>query len=1496
MSDTDNSPPLDTTARDVCCEHFESAWRAWHDGEEAPRWQAFLPALGEPCDAELIFFLVALDVECRAKARLPALLTERYIEHPRLQHDDARLDAGQQVELIRWEYEQRWKYGQRARRGDYQAAFPQHADALRDLKPRSCCPQCGQPIALEESAQTLRCPQCATDSPVTWASPPFVAAIPPSPNGPSGLDLRDYPLIEPPIGVGGMGGVYRASDPALGRDLAVKVMSADLHGHPSAERRFLREARVTGSLQHPGIVAVYNLGQLPDGRLHYTMRLVKGETFADILKEKAGRPEGWPELLRIFEKVCQAVAYAHSKRVIHRDLKPANVMVGKFGEVQVMDWGLAKLLTEDDIPAEPEGTPEREGTQIQTESADRSVNLTRAGREMGTPAYMPPEQALGEWDAVNERADVFALGAILCEILTGKPPYGGSNWQETLRRAKRGDLSEGLGQLERRGAEVTLTALCRECLASAREDRPRNAGVVAKRVGEYQAEVQERLRRAELERVAAEARTAEEQARTREALARVAAERRARQRLLALAAAVLLLVGGGVAGFWWQRWKQERADQAVINGLAQVELLEQQARADHLQTDKYHLALEASHAAAKLAEGASYPLRQSAEELVTRLSQEEIDAKKDQKLLSSLLEVRGPREGPKHAREQNGMMIALGEPTAEELYAAAFRAWGLEVDTTPVADAVTQIKKRPQVVVTEIIAALDEWASERQRQSKSKGEWQHLAALASGLEGEPDAKRRELREILARNRLPVQRALAVLSIALRPVPLPMEVPLGDDRIRIRQLAERIDPATESVLSLIMLTRALRVSGEDALAERLLRAAIGARPREVVLNHSLALLLVAQEPPRWKESVEFFRVVRTLRPDLGVNLAKALIHSGRDREGLALLARLVKENSDNPFLHIQHGIALGEQGKLTEAEIACRKAIELQSDYPEAYYTLGVALSNQGKLAEAMVAYRKAIELKPDFAAAYSVLGVDLLHSRKLDEAEAACRKAIDIQPDLAIAYVNLGAVLADQRKLAAAVAVYRTAIELSPDLAEAYSNLGDTLREQGKLAEAVTAHRRAITLRPDLGGAYYNLGLALADQRKLDEAVATFRKAVELKPDLVKAYFNLGNALVLQKKLDEAATVYRKATELRSDYAKAYFNLGTVLAQQGKLDEAVVALRKAIELQPDFADAYGNLANALHEQGKLAEAVAACSKAIELQPDFALAYNTLGGSLAQQGKLEEAVVACRKAIELKPDFAVAYNTLGGSLAQQGKLEEAVVACRKAIELQPNLAVAYRNLALALIQQAQFTQALAALEKGIARLPANEPNRKQLQQIAQACQRLIMLDAQLTAVLGGTAEPNNAAQQIEFATLCALKKLHSAAARFYADAFSAEPKLAADLNQQHRYNAACSAALAANGRGKDARMLPDKVVGMFRRWAFRWLRDDLKDYSRDAKQKPQLKQVIQQRLAHWRTDSDLASVREPQALDRLHEDERAEWQALWRDVDELAKRVATNAKP
>src|SRR5262249_46489917 len=259
------------------------------------------------------------------------------------------------------------------------------------------------------------------------------------------------------IARGGMGAVLRGRDVDLGRDLAVKVLLEKHANRPEVARRFIEEAQIGGQLQHPGVVPVYDIGRFGE-RPFFTMKLVKGQTLAALLGERnwvprpeqgcegrgdserpehalrihaRGVPPDLPRFLTIALQVAQTMGYAHAKGVIHRDLKPANIMVGAFGEVQVMDWGLAKVLAEGGVADEEPASREREQsedvttirTARSTGSAGTFGTVTEAGSLLGTPAYMPPEQANGDIANLDRRADVFGLGAILCEILTGKPPY-----------------------------------------------------------------------------------------------------------------------------------------------------------------------------------------------------------------------------------------------------------------------------------------------------------------------------------------------------------------------------------------------------------------------------------------------------------------------------------------------------------------------------------------------------------------------------------------------------------------------------------------------------------------------------------------------------------------------------------------------------------------------------------------------------------------------------------------------------------------------------------------------------------------------------------------------------------------------------------------------------------------------------------------------------------------------------------------------------------------
>jgi WD40 repeat protein/serine/threonine protein kinase len=409
---------------------------------------------------------------------------------------------------------------------------------------------------------------------------------PPAPRAATGrLELQGE------IARGGMGAVLKGRDTDLGREVAVKVLLETHHDKTELLHRFVEEAQIHGQLQHPGIVPVYELGQFSDKRPYFTMKLVKGKTLAWLLAKRADPLEEQARFVGIFEQVCQTLGYAHSRGVIHRDLKPSNVMVGAFGEVQVMDWGLGKVLQEGQAakatgpaPLPGEVTFVRTNRSTGSSVANLSGSQTQVGSVLGTPAYMPPEQARGETDRLDERADVFGLAAILCEILTGKPPYTGDGLTQVWTKARNGDLAETFDRLDRCSADPELIALTRLALAAEPESRPRNAGELAESVAAYLHGVQEKLRIVELQRVEAQAR-AEEAGKQREladqlalAAQRQANEERRRQKMtLALAASILLILGGGGGGLFWAAQQKAAHDQHVSN--SQRELAEQKTEA-----------------------------------------------------------------------------------------------------------------------------------------------------------------------------------------------------------------------------------------------------------------------------------------------------------------------------------------------------------------------------------------------------------------------------------------------------------------------------------------------------------------------------------------------------------------------------------------------------------------------------------------------------------------------------------------------------------------------------------------------------------------------------------------------------------------------------------------------------------------------------------------------------------------------------------------------------
>ncbi len=292
---------------------------------------------------------------------------------------------------------------------------------------------------------------------------------------------------------GGIGRVLLVHDQHLGREIAMKELlpftdyvdeSMRLEKSPVRQSmalitRFLQEARVTGQLEHPSIVPVYELGRRRDGTLYYTMKLVRGRTLASAIREAETLPNRLA-LLSHFVDLCQAIAYSHSRRVIHRDIKPSNVMVGKFGETVVLDWGLAKVKDKKDEHA----SQIEETLKTLRLPAAAAGHETHAGQVLGTPTYMPPEQAAGQIDRIDERSDVYSLGAVLYTLLTGKYPYDGENASDTLNKVLVGP-PKPLLEVEP-NAPPELAAICERAMQRDAEKRYKDAKDLAEDIIRFQ--------------------------------------------------------------------------------------------------------------------------------------------------------------------------------------------------------------------------------------------------------------------------------------------------------------------------------------------------------------------------------------------------------------------------------------------------------------------------------------------------------------------------------------------------------------------------------------------------------------------------------------------------------------------------------------------------------------------------------------------------------------------------------------------------------------------------------------------------------------------------------------------------------------------------------------------------------------------------------------------------------------------------------------------------
>jgi serine/threonine protein kinase/Flp pilus assembly protein TadD len=1186
----------------------------------------------------------------------------------------------------------------------------------------------------------------------------------------AGSKIGPYKLLEQ-IGEGGFGVVFMAEQlEPVRRRVALKVVKPGMDSKQIIAR-FEAERQALALMDHPNIAKVLEAGATESGRPFFVMELVRGLPITDYCDQNQLTAR---QRLELFVPVCQAVQHAHQKGIIHRDIKPTNVLVTLHDGtpiVKVIDFGIAKAT----------------GQQLTEKTL-----FTNFAQMIGTPLYMSPEQAALSALDVDTRSDIYSLGVLLYELLTGTTPFDKARFREAafdeIRRIIREEdppkpstRISTLGQAsatvsaQRQSDPKRLSQLFRgdldwivmKALEKDRNGRYETASAFA-------ADVQRHLADESVE------------ARPPSALYKVRKFVRRNKRTLLIGAllgtALIIAIMAVAASIGWVA--RDRATRQILVELGVADDLKE---ADTWQRqEQWDKALDAlKRATARLEGSAQGPLQ---DQVATRRRDAAFVLRLEQARLEALAFAQGKDRLDPAVQRTNYLALVENSrkdrdyPAVDQAYRLAFEENGLDLAVLTAENAARLVLS--SAIRAHLVRALDDWAHCKDHLPKGDGgPLRAVARLA-----DDDQWRARLRE----------------------------AKLSKDRVALEGLAAEEAVLAQPPENLLRLFTLLEGAKAQAAGLLLLQKAQQLHPADFWINYQLGLAL-GKYPARATEAVAFCRVALAIQPRSAVvylNLANALGIQGVEKE--------------------------------PEAEAACRKAIELQPS-GLAYFCLGNSLRNQNRAPEAIAAFHKSIALKPDSVWTYRNLANVLIGQRypPPEQVEAAFRKVIELKSDDANAFNNLGVALGHQGKQPEAEAAYRKAIELDPNNGHPYQNLSSILRGQGKLSEAEAACRKAIELNPNHAEAYVSLGSALRAQGRLPEAVAAHRKAIELNPNHAEAYFNLGNVLFFgQRKLLEAEAAYRKATEVNPNLAAPLDNLGHVLIYQQKYPEAVAAARKAVDLNPlDINIQY----------------TAACIAA--------LAGSALGKDTATV------------------DTAELARYRGQALAW---LRAALTATRKELENEPG------KDRPALGQRMQDWQRDSGFngvrgDDALAKLPEAERQewRKLWEEVGElrkraGAEKQALFEAKLNKFLRGEMKSADPAELVALAEFCRNEELYAAAVRLYREAFATG---LVNAHSEIGYHFACAAALAGCGEGTDGAALEAGERARLRGEALSWLRGELPGYWRSLASNPE---KIRGWVRGWQQDSAFAGVRGDEALAKLPEAERQEWQALWQEVEESGK--------
>jgi len=742
------------------------------------------------------------------------------------------------------------------------------------------------------------------------------------------------------IARGGVGVVLKGRDVDLGRDVAMKTLRPEYARSTGMIRRFVEEAQITGQLQHPGILPIYELGLQADRVPFFTMKLVRGKTLSALLSARREPVEDRARYLTIFEQVCQTVAYAHSRGVIHRDLKPSNVMVGHFGEVQIVDWGLAKVLPQGGVADERAAArpaPETIIETVRTAGGHESV----AGSVMGTPAYMPPEQARGEVERLDERSDVWSLGAILCEVLTGDPPLVGDH-EDLLARARRDDFAEAFARLDQCGADAELIALARRCLAPQPAQRPRDAGAVTRDVAEYHASLESRARA--LEVAAAEA------------AARAHEERRARRLTVALASAIILAIALLAVGYFAVRQDQ-------------LSRINQQTAAVNSALDDAQRRLGRAAAAPVGVQPPWTEVRAAADSLQRLLDASQISDEGRARAAAFLTELERA-DADRQLVESMEQIVVLGAThqdrdswlQMERRLRESFLAYGIDLRGMSHDEVARRI--RESRLADKLADMLELWIGSAAHLMGNFGvvlypEAELLAWLNVVYAADPDEFRTSLRKLLYSPAPTREEAHALLASAD---------------------LESLHPRTIAWLGSLLLR-----AGDQETMYDVFRRGVRRYPDDFMLNFDCAYHLVNAGEP--EEALWYYMRCLAIRPtSSGIwrCAAIAMRDTGRVAESIDALRESIRHEPDHPWTHLDLGISHEAAGDSEAALAAYRDALALRADFPPALARCGRLLVSLDRPREALPLLEKCADL----------VKADPTWNLPADESLAECRAAI----------------------------------------------------------------------------------------------------------------------------------------------------------------------------------------------------------------------------------------------------------------------------------------------------------------------------------------------------------------------------------------------------------------------------------------------------------------------------------------------------------------------